>query len=120
MKDDNETALFYRELTYATLGLGVKEPFVINVHPRLGREEWGTVEYQARSIARMKENQLVVRRHITSSIKEDDVVIPIRALWDVLLQGLLAVFPKALDRATGLSREQDSSGKSMGHMISDE
>lgn len=123
LKDEQERDLFLRELTYSTLGLGVNTVFVITVFKGTGQEEWGNVEYRARRIAQMTTNHKTVRKQIFTggACKEyEEATIPISRLWEIVLDCLFEVFPRSLDRACGLSREQDSSGKSMGHMVSDE
>lgn len=121
LKDDEERNLFFRELTYSTLGFGTEHYFHIKVFDDLGIEEWGTVEYEARKLALATQNSFI-RKHPSINFQgcEEDtreVNIPISRLWYILLHNLLNIFPEAIMKATSLSREQEEGGKSKGYKV---
>ena len=137
LNNSDERDLFFRELTYSTLGLGSNHQIIFNTSSLLSSEleavtkcnsdtkdgcQIGGVyirnnlEWTARWLA--YQDASVVRTPMSSSYHAH-ANFPIGLLWNCLLDNLFYVFPVALERATNLSREQDEKNKTRGFVIHD-
>jgi len=99
-----ERDLFMRELTYSTLGLGVKKTFEFRLdgHPYY---KLGNVEAVGRWLAYQKEINVIIPETTERPLADP---IPVHVLWGILRDHLFYIFPLAIDRACGMSKERDS------------
>lgn len=119
--DEKEKDLFYRELVYSTFGLGKDVIMKLNVKGKKG--EFATVfrkdvETVGRWLADQNSNLVDVPLQINSG-RSDEILqdVEIGVLWKAFKDQLFTVFPLAIERATNLSREQDSKKHTKGYTI---
>lgn len=131
IKDDTERDLFMRELAYGLLGLGVDTVVKYNVpseYVKAGHSNYqgirADVELTARWLSYQKTNCVYVPQMLFHDATgydynpdETENAVPIKHLWAFLLHRVMAVFPLALDRACGMSKERDESQKGIGYVI---
>ena len=123
IKDSVERSEFMRLLAHATLGLGTNQE--IRYHIPNGYEPSfcsirRDFETTARWLAYQKTNVVHVPMELYSGKRETDekiVDLPIKFLWQVLLENLFSIFPLALDRSMSMSKEKDENIKSSGYTI---
>ena len=97
-----ERGVFIRQLSHATFGLGVQKEVKIFLDHLYAV---GSVEFFARWLARQTSKTIVIKR----DGYPPSPPFEIRLAWDKLLDMLFTVFPLALDRASAMSKEYDSS-----------
>jgi len=119
LKDNAERDLFFRELTYSTLGLGKNLIVQYNVkNSYIGLRK--DVETVARWLAYQQTEIVYVPLELFKTESLDNrgkIGVEIKDLWHMLLEHFFSVFPLAIDRATSLSKEQPEQGKSKGFMV---
>lgn len=121
LQDSRERDLFFRELVYSTLGLGREQI----VHLYVGSFDGlrADLETVCRWLAYQDKSMVLVPmelRDMTRGYCPQAAEAPIRDLWRVVRDNLFSVFPRSIDRATSLSKEQDAAGKTRGYVIADE
>jgi hypothetical protein len=117
LKDDGERDLFFRELTYSTLGLGVKFVIFYRIPQEFLQQKYigyvgirRDVETTARWLGDQKEHMVMVplELYTSNTLNENErVKVPIGYLWKFLKENLFSVFPLAIDRACRMSKERE-------------
>lgn len=99
--DTTEVDDYYYLVGHATMGLGVSKILKISDPEYI---ELGNVEYFARWMGRQKTTPVQVTEEGSSKNHH----IHISMLWEVLLCGLFAIFPLAIEKSASMSRESDA------------
>lgn len=106
----SERGPFFVQFSRATIGLGRDIPFCVELEENQGKEKLGSVEYFGRFLAMQKQTPVKFLKLNSITQKKYTVEVPISKLWDALLLGLFDVFPLALDRASAMSKEHETTG----------
>lgn len=116
ISDSDERDLYMREITYATLGLGVREKVRFFQQPGPGWIDFGTVESFARYLAYRKDNPVIIK---VGQMGVKSQPIPIRELWAQLQSKLFSIYPLAIDRACSMSKEREERSGESEYNIND-
>jgi len=116
LNSDEERDLFYREITYATLGLGVQKIINYKIPSGFGDTYLGIrsdIETVARWLGDQEEHMVRIplvlfgNKSMTTSENAHTTKVPIQLLWSELKYNLFSVFPYAIDRACKMSKERE-------------
>lgn len=118
LRDKEERSEFTRLLAHSTLGLGVNEK--IELESRYGLYIRNDLEITARWVADQTSDKIYVPIFLSAYDVRDQNHEPnfkISSVWKALQRGLYSVFPVALDRAVGMSKEKEDTAQSKGYQI---
>ena len=120
IKDENERDRFFRELTYSTLGLGAVETEFMT--PGSGRMFYvlnldGFVREFTYYNDKIVSKEYIGNDHANTKSTDNNTSLPISEMWNLIKMHLFAIFPKAIDRATSISKETSDKGKSTGYKV---
>ena len=101
LKGEKERTLYYKEISHATLGLGITKEARIYVDHIYDMEN---LEYFARWLGNQTENIIVIKK----DGYPDSPPFEIKIAWQKLLDLLLSVFAHALDKSISMSKEIES------------
>lgn len=116
LKDENERALFIKEWNYATLGFGKDFEISFSVEEFTHSSTHNT-DYFARYLSIENRNEITYHRKEIIHNKEITVNKPISFHWNHLLHGAFEIFPYAIERATSMSKEQETQTRTKGFNV---
>ena len=105
LKDETEKTLFHNEINHALLGLGTFKMFTIKIDKMYTS---GNVEFFARWLASRTSNSICIPGEEGAM---DSPPVDISLLWSRLLDLLFSVFPHALEKSIGMSKESELSSR---------
>lgn len=118
LRDEKERDLYFRTLTYSTLGLGNEIEFFYHKKDE-GYILRTDLETGARWLAYQKEKIVKTPTWLrpNKDVKNEIYDVEIKYHWANLRGFLFTVYPMAIDRATRISKEQDEKQKTTGYQI---
>lgn len=115
LTDDKERKDFFQHIAYATFGLGKDVVLTFN-DGKGGAYLSKDIETVCRWAAYLDSAEVVVPDCLNKRV-ERSTTVPIRDLWRCIRDNLFSVFPLALERSFGMSKEQEAQVQSKGVMV---
>lgn len=117
LADEEERVLFLREWDYATLGFGKDFEAKVRIEGYNRYSKEFCTDYLARMLSMWTKNEEIIHQEPNNSYPDSEIKVPISKYWNGLLNGAFCVFPYAIERATSMSKEQESSNRTKGFKI---
>lgn len=115
--NEKERALFLREWNYATLGFGKDYDVEYSIQGIDGPADRHGTDYFARVMSMRANKEKEYHQRGDLMRPANDVIVPISFHWKALLSGAFEVFPYAIDRASSMSKEQETTSRTKGFKV---
>ena len=119
LSDEKERTLFLKEWNYGTLGFGKDFVLTIRIGGLNGPAIKHGTDYFARKMAMETDNEKVFhqnRNNYDPDLKTE-IIVPISFFWKNLLHRSFEIFPYAIERASSMSKEEQSTSRTKGFKI---